>query len=146
MNKKLLVSVLLCFFIFSSGVFAQEVIERYRLASNIEDITYISTGDLAGKCAFADGWSVYTLDFDTGEYEKLFYYGNLNFGSMTRGISLHFLYELEVSIGLSQGKRICSGFTYILACFLNHYPCYGRDISPAASGTYYLLPGDVSLL
>lgn len=87
MNKKLLISVILCFFVFFSGMFAQEVIERYRLGNYIEDITYISTGGLAGKCAFVDGWHVYIFDLDTGGYEKLFYYGDLNIKIPARGIA-----------------------------------------------------------
>ena len=67
-------------------------------------------------------------------------------GVLKRGKVANYRIEMEVSIGLFQGKRIWSGSTNILACCLNHWPCYGRDISPAASGTHCLLPSDVSLL
>ncbi len=56
------------------AVHGQQVTETYRLGNNIEDITFISSGPLAGKVAIADGWGVYILDPATGTYEKHFEY------------------------------------------------------------------------
>ena len=88
-RKEIFILATVFVFLMASIAPAQEVevIERYDLGNNVEDITYISTGELAGKCAFADGWNVYTLDLVTGDYEKLFYQGDLNLQYSTRGIA-----------------------------------------------------------
>lgn len=86
-RKTIIILLTVCFLLWASPAPAQEVIESYDLGNNIEDLTYISGGDLAGKFAFCDGWRVYTLDLDTHGYEELFYYGESPLGIPGRGIT-----------------------------------------------------------
>lgn len=87
MLKKIFILVPAFIFLMASITPAQEVIERYVLGAYIEDISYINTGDFEGKCAFVDGWYVYTLDLNTRAYEKLFYLGDVNIDLNPRGIT-----------------------------------------------------------
>lgn len=104
--KKKAIFILSTVFVFLMVSFApaQEVIERFRLGNHIEDITYISAGELAGKCAFVDGWHVYIFDLDTGGYEKLFYYGDLNIRIPARGIAY-------ISTGVYAGNFLMNDVT-----------------------------------
>jgi hypothetical protein len=51
----------------STGAIAKE---KCKLGTMIEGTTYISSGNLAGKVAFIDGWSVYINDMIGGGEEK----------------------------------------------------------------------------
>jgi len=74
--KKALVFCGILFLVFVAA-FGWEVKEKYRLGNMIEGTTYISSGNLAGKVAFIDGWSVYINDMIGGGYEKLFSVANI---------------------------------------------------------------------
>jgi hypothetical protein len=100
--KKALVFWGILFLTFASA-FGWEVREKYKLGPMIEGMTLITSGALAGRVAFLDGFGVYVNDLEGGSYEKLFSMEKINFTITPRGI-------VYIGQGEFEGNFLFSGY------------------------------------